>query len=506
MVIADEAVAPERPTELDPGAEPEPWRPRHLLALGTFAIVYVIAAWRELTAAPGLNHDGQNLGVFALGSRGLRESGPIVSHLGSHLAITDVVYANHPPLIYWVTALSESLLGVHPWSTRLPTILAGLSLIVLLPRLLRTLGHDRDVAVIATIATLGSVMFFVYGAMLDTPMLGLPLAVAAITEWVRWDRGEARSSRTLVILTVLCCLAGWEAVALCWMAAGVGLFRSRRDRDPVGTRRRGFVLMALAAAGTTALVGAWIRWSYGGFDDISQQFLRRSGHGASNLGLVQAMQIQSGYLNDVFGWGLLLVAAIGLVAAGRRREIRSVVLLIAGVVTLYSLMFWQAATYHDYWHYWMLLPIAVGLAEVARWATSRFGSAGRLAAALVAVALVGVTVGTSSVAEQSAVTGFDMASLLDLADRPADQSTIYTVGFGEPTSWVSYDTGLPVVALQFDDIASAARAHPSWRVLIYCASTRRDGGPPPCESISDPSAHLAGGVMSVPVGVAAAAT
>lgn len=506
MVIADEAVAPLRPTETGSVADAAPWRVRHVIALVGFALLYLIDSWRYLVAAPGLNHDGQNLGVFSMGSRALRESGPVASHLGSHLAITDVVYANHPPLIYWVTALSESVFGAHPWATRLPAILAGLSLIVLMPRLLSALGHDPDVAVIATIASLGSVMFFVYGAMLDTPMLGLPLAIAALTEWMRWERGEARSSRTLVVLTVLCCLTGWEAVAFCWIAAGAGLAATRRDPDPAALRRRGFVAMALAAAATTALVALWIRWSYGSFDDITRQFLRRSGHGQSTLGIVEALRVQSGYLEDVFGWGLLALAAIGLVAAGRRRRLRRPVLLVAAIVTLYSVLFWQAATFHDYWHYWLLLPIAIGLAEVCRWAITRFGCVGQLIGAVVAVALVTVTATRPSVAEQSAVAGFDMASLLDRADRPAEQSTIYVVGFGEPTSWVSYDTGLPVTVLQFDDIESAARAHPSWRVFIYCASPRRDGGTPPCESISDPAARVAGGVMSVPLGVATAAT
>lgn len=508
MVILDEAAAPTRRSNRRSVRVDRPWPPGPTFALTAFAVVYVLHSWRYLTGAPGLNHDGQNVGVFAMGSRALRDLGPVGSRLGSHLAMTDVVYANHPPLIYWLTAVSESVFGVHPWATRLPTVLAALSLIVLVPRFLRTIGHAPGVAALATIASLGSVMFLVYGAMLDTPMLGLPLSIATLTEWVRVRRGASTSSRTLVALTILSCLASWQAVACCLVAAVVGLVTSP-DADPAD--RGPFRDMLIAAVMSVVAIGCWIRWSYGSFDDIGRQFLRRSGHSDAAVSVGDAITVQSGYLGDVLGWALLVLGGVGVILAGRRRAIRATVLVVVAVVAGYSLVFWQAATYHDYWHYWMLLPISMGVAELAELTVARWGRVGRIAGALVAVALVGSSLVGTSVAEQSADTGFDVAALVEATPLPADQTAIYELGFGEPTNWIAYDTDLPVLPLQMADLPRAAALHPTWVLFIYCNSPRRDGGAPPCLSIAhasipDGPARTSGGIMSVPLAAAAAAT
>ena len=67
------------------------------VVLALTAIILIVSQSGRMTSQPGMSHDGQNLGVFALGSRGLRTDGPIDSHLGADLAYDQGTYANHPP-------------------------------------------------------------------------------------------------------------------------------------------------------------------------------------------------------------------------------------------------------------------------------------------------------------------------------------------------------------------------------------------------------------------------
>ena len=106
-------------------------------------------------------------------------------------------YANHPPLIYWSIAATESVLGERPWATRLPTILAALATIPLLFSVIRRAGIMPLPAAAGVAVAVSNPLFSIYGWIPDTPMLALPLGLATLLAWQRSrdDRPIRRSRR-----------------------------------------------------------------------------------------------------------------------------------------------------------------------------------------------------------------------------------------------------------------------------------------------------------------------
>jgi hypothetical protein len=77
-----------------------------------------------------------------------------------HLFFRDADYLDKPPLLFWLSALSFKLFGVHDWSYRLPSVLFA-CLGVFSTFRFAALYHDRSVARMAAIMFAGSAAFFV---------------------------------------------------------------------------------------------------------------------------------------------------------------------------------------------------------------------------------------------------------------------------------------------------------------------------------------------------------
>lgn len=71
----------------------------------------------------------------------------------------DVDYLDKPPLLFWLSALSFKVFGVHDWSYRLPSILFAFLGLYSTYRFAR-LYHERDLAVNATLILGSSAAFF----------------------------------------------------------------------------------------------------------------------------------------------------------------------------------------------------------------------------------------------------------------------------------------------------------------------------------------------------------
>lgn len=163
------------------------------LAAVAGTLVVHVAPW--IDEGLGISHDGFNASVWALGGRGARLD-PIGNRLGG-IQPDGFTYANHPPLVVWITALTGALSDEAPLALRLPALTASLSSLLLLIRLMLDAGHRR-VEVAAGLAVAGTTgMFLTFGTMLDTPVVGLPFGLAvglaigvAITlAWVLWVTG-----------------------------------------------------------------------------------------------------------------------------------------------------------------------------------------------------------------------------------------------------------------------------------------------------------------------------
>ncbi|MGB3436064.1 ArnT family glycosyltransferase [Achromobacter sp.] len=158
------------------------WTPpagRFLLAIGVWL---AFLAWlRPLT----LPDEGRYAGV----AWDMLRSGTYAVPL-----LDGMPYFHKPPLYYWLTELSFSVFGVHPWAARVPSWLAAWGAVAALYCFVR---RHRDAATAALAALILATMPFFYGgaqfANLDMLVAGMiTLCVLAAVETVlRVERGEA---------------------------------------------------------------------------------------------------------------------------------------------------------------------------------------------------------------------------------------------------------------------------------------------------------------------------
>jgi hypothetical protein len=163
-------------TDVDPD---EAGGRRSCALLVLLAVLFLTHGWSTIGAELGDSHDGRNAAVWSLGSKSLREVGPVESRLGTRTALGGT-YANHPPLIYLETTLAEVVGGPARAATRAPAWLGSLATIVLLTILLRDAGLGMVSAAVGVAAVAITPMFLVYGTMLDTPVTSLPFGIGLL--------------------------------------------------------------------------------------------------------------------------------------------------------------------------------------------------------------------------------------------------------------------------------------------------------------------------------------
>jgi 4-amino-4-deoxy-L-arabinose transferase-like glycosyltransferase len=436
-------------------------RGRSCLLLAAVAL----ACSLQLAAPFGDSKDGVNAGTWGLASRAVREQGLAASHWGAKAEGRwpgPDVYVNHPPLIIATATISEAVLGEHPWSSRLPSLLATCAAAVLLLHVLRELGHGQAIALAAAALALGVPMVRTYGAMLDTPMLGLPFALGLTLVWLRSRNGQPSSSLAWVTVGVGAGISSW----LGWpLAAGVVVaLTARRER-------RAAVALGSGVLVASGLVLLWVVQSGAGVHALVDLVSARTDAPAAvSFGEGMRANLRSAYPV----WTLLLMIPAAILAL-RRRASRPVVVVWWLVVVLWCLAFRERAATHEYWTWWALVPLAVGWAVLLEATSTRFPAAAVrrwLPAVGVGLATFGALL--PSVGWTRFERGLDAARLLTSARYPADQRRAWVLSASpDPLPWVSYDTGLPMEPLLPKELGRLAATAPDDLVLAAVTS-----GPP----------------------------
>lgn len=138
----------------------------------------------------------------------------------------------------------------------------------------------------------------------------------------------------------------------------------------------------------------------------------------------------------------------------------------------------MGATNHDYWNYWLLLPLAVGLAVSVDWLmsaatipTERIVPAA--AAALALVMTAGFVVHPPP-AERPILDGVAAARLLDSTSYPREQATAWYAGrIGDVPNWLSFEARRPM--LRVTDLGTFAAERSGEAVLVgrlHCGKPR----------------------------------
>jgi hypothetical protein len=452
------------------------WRPRRveravsIVLLALFALVFLVQAAPRITAPFGDSHDGRNGGTWALASRAIREDGWFVSAGGARLGAGRGTYAHHPPLISSETAIVELVTGEHEWGTRGPAWFGAIASIALLYALLRRRSIRPLASCLGTIVALSCPMFLLYGSMLDTIQIALPFALALL--FVREGHG-ARTELWCGVLAAICVLASWESTLLCVLLVGVDTIRRRRIRSlPLSGTMFG------TAIGLT-LLGSWLIWASGSFAPMLDQLVIRSGSGRS-VSWWNYLDIERSYLGSLVTPIAAVLGLVGIVFAlfdQRTRELAAVL----GVTTIaYAVVLRDGSLHHDYWSFWIVLPIAIGVAVVVENAlhvcdARNLRAAGSVACVIAAIVAVALGLGSRTFTSYQLDSGREAGELTRDAVRESGNGPIALAGsFTAPATWASYYSGRAPVLLtsptRADEFAST---HPRAIVVVDCRAKTR---------------------------------
>jgi hypothetical protein len=438
-----------------------------ILVLGLLSVAFVASAWPQITGPFADSDEGINGAVWGYNSRSLRELGPLTSHLGG-VRIDGTKYATHPPLIVVETAVFESVLGEHPWSTRASAWVGALASIVLVYLLLRDVPVEPAVAAAATAAAMACHMVFVYGAMVDTMVIALPFALAVALLWHRQWTGMHPPSPWIVLgVAVPACLGGWQ---VCLLAGLCGASLVARFRSRPHALGQAAPYLGAAVLGVGATLG-WAYWVYGSFDVLGDKLVRRSGGEAATVTGMIGFQLP--WLGQLLGVGLLawIAAAMSL----RDRRFRPLAALSLTSVVLYAVLLKEGSGGHQYWNYWGVFPAAVGFAygfdALAAVLVRRFGRQTAAPAAILVVLAVVVAVvnlAQPNEARDLIVAGYRPYDLVDATPLAPGQTDIpYLAEPFRADDWLRYRGGPPGRPLRSaEDLRVLAAEHPAHQVLV----------------------------------------
>ena len=435
------------------------------MAVLVLGVLFLVNASPWLAAPFGDSHDGRNVSVWGANARALRAD-PIGSHLGGVRA-SDGPYATHPPLIVAAAALTSAVTRDHPVGYRLPAVLASLATLAMLALVLVRMGFGA-VAVVSGLVLAGtSGMFLTYGAMLDTPMLGLPLAAAVLWIVARVQADDAPVEWMVAVIGLLCGLTSWQAGLT---AAIAGLLLVAVPSTRARSMRPVAILLGALAVGT-ALAVAWAWWAYGDLASVRDAFTDRTG--VPDVWWLA----QRTFVGDLFGPLRVGAVVVGMVVALVWRRHRLIMFITVATTVVWDLIFRQGATIHDYWTYFGVLPVAIGSAIVvaavlagARSTVPRLQPLVVGAVCLIVGATALVSLLKPSTAEKNVRSGIDGGRVAAAIPRATSdhQVVVYSISNNIPggVAWAAWRAHGVAKVLSPAATVKLGRTHPDALVLI----------------------------------------
>jgi hypothetical protein len=405
--------------------------------------VLVANAWSWISKPFGNTHDGRNGALWSLAGEAALQD-PIGSHLGSGYR-PGAVYAHHPPLIVAMTAIGR-LFGTGPFASRLPAIIATAVTLVLLVALLRALRCSTGAIVAGLLAMASAPMFLVYGTMVDTPMVSLPVGVAVLLVAVRIRDGRSPPAAGVIAVFALAPLGSWQGVILASVVTAALVAHS--IRVDAGRRPAAHAVIGTSIGGALSLTWLWA--ATGSLRGLLEQGADR----ASSVPLAEWIDRQRAYADDLWPVTVVALAAmLGLFALTDRR-VRPVLAITVGVVLASLLGFRQGAFNHDYWNYWGLLIVALAVGTGTDRLARRLGERGRTSIAIVVALtafslLTGVT--NVSISELNTIRGSGSGTAVDRYvasdDFDPDAPIAVIAGPGDAYDWVFHAARRSVVPI-----------------------------------------------------------
>ncbi len=344
------------------------------------ALLPLVFALPTLSEPWGNSEESLNAAIWSLGARNLLEGkglGTVVLPHGGTRG--DGVYAHHPPLAVWLSAVPVAL-GGWEGGPRLVALLAACGALLLLHRLLRRYFEPRAALVGLAVAA-ASTFALRYGRLLTTVTLAAPLFLALVLY---------RDRKWSPLLVALLVLSSWDGVIAAAVitatftlsgarsaeskGAGVGDSGALRLRPAAFAQGERWMFAAAFAVSLSFVAGHLITAS-GGIGDLVWQFRWRST--GDDITWLQWLAAQARHVGEGVGpvalAALLTVPFLAPLNANPNANANPVspgtqlaILLAPGLVML--VLFRQGATRHAFWGYLLILPAAFAVAHVvSRW-------------------------------------------------------------------------------------------------------------------------------------------
>lgn len=308
--------------------------------------------------------EGFNAATWARGAQAVSENGWLDARLGGRRG--DSSYAHHPPLVQIEASVAGAVFGDHRWAYRTMALLSMLAAVWCCWGWLGALGFSPGPRSLGLLIASGTSLAVGYSVMLNMEIVWMPLAFALLWAWSAAHRENnsdpASSSRLVLTCGVLAAAGSLAAHQGILLAAGLGIagvvWSHRQGRPTAATDR---AILLGAAVGTVGFL-VWVIWVTGGTTDLWHTATVRSADGVGWLSFARA-QVRHGL--DLFGvMGLVaLVIGVTLLTAQDRRR-RTIALAVVGSTLLYSVVFRQGATIHEYWNAGLLPAVALAGAAI----------------------------------------------------------------------------------------------------------------------------------------------
>lgn len=342
----------------------------------------------------GQTEEAVNATIWGLGARNMIELGPVAAKLGARVAPYPGaggrwgIYAHHPPLPVWVSALVQLVFHEREAGPRLAAIACAVASLMFLYRALRYVAGAFD-AFFALVAVATCPYVLLYGRLLTTVTLATPLFLLALNAALRRGIYGVPWRWTFPATLAALVLSSWDGVlGAVAIAAYVG-WVERRDRVRLGGSRARELTPALVTGLALALVAAYLFWANGDLSSLVHQFEYRAGPA---VGPGEWIRKQLGFLGQGLGWLSLAVLA-GTALWWRFAERPRGFGVAFGLAVVPGLGMWlifrQGADRHPFWAYNLILPAAFAFAGLSS-ATRRTAHRVLLCAAICAQMLFAI--------------------------------------------------------------------------------------------------------------------
>jgi 4-amino-4-deoxy-L-arabinose transferase-like glycosyltransferase len=405
--LKDDAAAPPHPALVrDPQSPTAPGPRGGSFALGMLAWLVVWAGLMALT----LNHRFDrkfdwNTSYFSICARNLLTDGFVASNGGLYLTAGDFkgerqFYAGHPPLTAWLLAGWMRAFGQDEFAIRaLPLTFTALNLLLLYTLVRRAFGAPAALATAILCSLLPMTAY--YGQVVNMEPFVLTFMLGAANGYLGWARSGSKLGFLLLCLcVVLGCWTDWPMYVFTGLLAVSHFFR-RRDLVMLGrgeeTPGRPIFSTLVLLALPVILFGLFLVYlnrngaDYTWLTDRAKHRMTDGGGsgGPSSVGgyrLLLGRVTKPGELLEwfvsLFTPAALMLAGLGLLTwrtwsrrlsiasgeAARRAAFRLLVCLILTQV-VYTLAFPGGAVVHEFWQYYLTVPVGLLAAGFCTWLT-----------------------------------------------------------------------------------------------------------------------------------------